>query len=492
MRKLLMATAAILGASLGMANAAQIYTTQQQQPVGIKNYYGQPTTAASVSPTPASGSTSASPPPGQIAVHIDLRENVYLATTWGTADSINGNKQQPFGIIGYPRLYMSFNGTATNGLQYGMFWEIRETGATGYPSGTASVGASGNDAGSATQSGSYMYWRRDYGYLGFPKYGTVRLGQSDGPYSLMMIGTFDDVATGLFNGDIYTMGVGGGAIGGVVSLWPFDSVGNEYTTAKAIYLSPSIYGFDFGLSWEPASVNLADANACNTYSSTPLDVFGPVNCNTQSTSNATNDWQRRRNTLEAAIRYRGTFGPAGLAASFITVQGSPVRSGPGPFAAPTSGAPTGTFTVSPTTTAITQYKHLSNYDFGAAVTAYGVTVGGNIMWGQYNGQLAPLNAGGTDSLAWIAGAEYVYGPLQIGGSYFKWKYQGYPGLGSARVDQGLGLGLTYNIAPGLALLAEYMYSQRYQGGYNFISGSPGPAFNNVHAQIAGVGFQFRW
>lgn len=474
MRKLPMATIILLGTSLSVANAAQVYISNQKQEAPSPNMYGAPNYAAAAAPEPANGESD-SPSPGQIAVHIDLQENVYLAGSWGSADSVNGNKQQPFSIVGYPRLHMSFNGTATNGLQYGLYWQIRNTGATGYPSGTASVGASGNDAGSATQSGEYMFWRYDYVYLGMPKYGTVRIGQSDGPYSLYMVGTFDDVSTGLFNGDIV-----GAAVGGDEPAWPFDYVGDEYTTAKLMYLSPSFYGFDVGLSWEPSSANLSDANACNTFSGVG-GMFdfggGPINCNTQSTSNSPTDLQRRRNTLEAAIRYKGAFGPLGVVGSFITVQGSPVRAGP--FVQPAPGVPT-------------QFKHVAAYDGGLAVTAYGVTVGGNVIWGQYNGNLAPLNAGGTDSLAWVAGAEYVWGPAQIGGQVFRWKYQGYPGLGSARVDQGIAFGLTYNIAPGLALLAEYLYGTRYQGGFNFISGAPGPDYNNVKMQIAGVGFQFRW
>jgi hypothetical protein len=66
MRKLLMATAAMLGASLGMANAALIETYTQTTPVGITSLYGTPTTAAAVSPSPAKGTIS-DPPPGQVA-----------------------------------------------------------------------------------------------------------------------------------------------------------------------------------------------------------------------------------------------------------------------------------------------------------------------------------------------------------------------------------------------------------------------------------------
>ena len=118
MRKLLMATAAMVGASLGMANASQIELatptglTQSSQGTNLPIYAPQ-------APSPAA------PQPGQIVVRIDLRENMYAVGGWSSLDSVNGNKQQPYGIIGYPRFYLGFDGKAANGLTYGMFWEIR-------------------------------------------------------------------------------------------------------------------------------------------------------------------------------------------------------------------------------------------------------------------------------------------------------------------------------------------------------------------------------
>ena len=40
--------------------------------------------------------------------------------------------------------------------------------------------------------------------------------------------------------------------------WPFMDVGAEYTTAKAVYLSPSFAGFDFAISFEPEHIQFTD------------------------------------------------------------------------------------------------------------------------------------------------------------------------------------------------------------------------------------------
>lgn len=472
MRKLLMATAAMVGASLGMANAAQVFTSQPGGTISTSSQNTNMVVPGAQAPSPAT------PNPGQIVVRLDLRENVYLTGSWGSADSVNGNKQAPVNIIGYPRFYTGFDGQATNGLKYGMFYEIRINGAGNFAgSSSGNPGISGN-SGSGT-----LFWRRDFGYVGTAQAGTLRMGQTDGPMSLFLIGTFDDFATGLFNGDINDAGVGAGGFSGVVPWWPFPDVGNEYTSAKLVYLSPAFAGFDFSVSYEPSSANLVDSSSCS------LGTPGPTGCVGQSTSSSGADLQRRHNTVEAGIRYRGAFGPVGLAGSLITMQGGHID--------PSNGAETST----PGGPNVSQFKNLSMYDGGLALTFAGVTVGGNAIWGQYNGQFAPKPSGGANSVAWIGGVEYTYGPAIVGGSYYSWNYQGALGLPTQRHDQGFALGLTYNIAPGLAFLAEYLYGQRHQGNYNFVdnvagttcpAGSTCSQFNNVKMQIIGAGFQFRW
>ncbi len=484
MRKLLMATAAMLGASLGMAQAAQISVVNPslttQPPVTITG------------PATAALSAGFKPPlavaPGSMVVRLELRENVYAVGGWNSTDNIRGDKVQPYGIIGYPRFYLGFDGMATNGLKYGVFWEIRNGANRSSSVSSAASGTAGNPGNSGASSDQTLFWRRDYGYIGTDQLGILRVGQSDGPMSMMLVSTFDDVATGLWNGDINDWSNGGSyGLQGSFPNWPFMDIGNEYTTAKAVYLSPSFAGFDFAISFEPSTANITDTQNCTGATASA----GFTNCNNQSTSTAANDLQRRRNTIEAGLRYRGSFGGFGIAGSVIGAVGGHINSGPG-----NPGLGGGSFTDINghliTLHPVNNFQNLAMADVGLGVTFAGVTVGGNLIGGQYNGQMATLPAGGSDSLAWIAGVEYAWGPVIVGGSYFNWKYQGYWSLPGQQTDQGIQFGVTYNIAPGLALLAEYLYGQRYRGNFDFSQGAPGPNFNNVHSNIAGIGLQFRW
>ncbi len=481
MRKLLMATAAIMGVSLGVAQAAEISVVNPslaQQPVPVASP-ATPALSAGFKQTPLT-----TVGPGQIIVRLELRENVYFVDGWSSTQNIRGDKMQPYGIIGYPRLYMGFDAMATNGLRYGVFWEIRNNSSSGFPaSGTAgNAGASGNS------TGGTLFWRRDYVYLGTDQLGILRLGQTDGPMSSMLTATFDDIATGGWNGDINDWENGGSyGLQGSAPNWPFFDVGAEYTSAKIVYLSPKFAGVDFAFSFEPSTANITDSQNCNGATATA----GFINCNNQSTSTAANDLQRRRNTIEAGLRYNGSFNGFGVAASVIGAYGghvNPAFNNPGVGGTSFTDIHGHLITLHPTTS----FQNLAVGDVGLGVTFAGVTVGGNVIGGQYNGQMAPLNSGGSDSVAWVAGVEYTTGPVSIGGAYFKWKYQGYWTLPGQQTDQGLQFGVTYNIAPGLALLAEYLYGQRYRGNFDFSTGAPGPNFNNVHSNIAGLGLQFRW
>ena len=178
MLKLLMATAAMVGASLGMANAAQVFTSQPGSTISHRRK-----TQTWLSP---GRRRRARPPPIRVISWygwICGRTCISTVCSWGSADSVNGNKQAPVNIIGYPRFYTGFDGQATNGLKYGMFDEIRINGAGNFAgSSSGNPGISGN-SGSGT-----LFWRRDFGYVGTAQAGTLRMGQTDGPMSLFLIG----------------------------------------------------------------------------------------------------------------------------------------------------------------------------------------------------------------------------------------------------------------------------------------------------------------
>jgi predicted porin len=103
--------------------------------------------------------------------------------------------------------------------------------------------------------------------------------------------------------------------------------------------------------------------------------------------------------------------------------------------------------------------------------------------------------GVADALAFIAGAEYAAGPFVVGASYFRYKDQGdyqSPATEGVETNQGIAAGATYAIAPGLGLYLSYLYGQRHQLGYDYITGLPGTAFNNVKSQIFAIGTVVKW
>ncbi len=511
MRKLLLASVAVLGASMGLANVANAQT------------------AASLPGDELSGQSF--PTPGSVTVRLNGRFRFYAgafsqgaartsnfaqAATGGVTAATTGpggtavpgiinqttsnqgtNKLSGYGVSDYARLYPGFDGVATNGLKYGASLEIRADN---------NYGAGGGFAGSVTgqnRTRDALYFRRQWGYIGTDKFGTVRVGSTDNPGSLYLTGTFENFDAGGLNGDIPGMFLPGN----LQINYPFASVGNVYSTTKIVYLSPQFFGVDFGVSWEPTTANGGEANAAGCgptpsagqFSSSPNSVATPGCDNLSSTS--TSDIGRRKNTYEALVRYRGTFGPLGLAATAqYTGSGRVLDSGvPGAAANPQR----------------VKNEDLSLGDFGVAVTFAGLTVGGNYMLGRYNvpgggGYGGLIAKGQPNSNALIVGASYTIGPVVMGAHYLRSQSQGDQATatnrsgtgvplalggvtGGQRVETGIAAGATYSLAPGVSLFASYVYEERKQNGFNFITGASNNASNNkVSAQVFAVGTGFAW
>ena len=511
MRKLLLASVAVLGASTGMANVALAQT------------------AASLPGDELSGQSF--PTPGTVTVRLNGRFRFYVgAMSQGSARQSNfaqpatggvtaatvgpggtaipglitqttsnqgTNKLSNYGVSDYARLYPGFDGVATNGLKYGAALEIRADN---------NYGAGGGFAGSVSgqnRTRDALYFRRQWGYIGTDKFGTVRVGSTDNPGSLYATGTFENFDAGGLNGDIPAMFLPGN----VQINYPFATVGNVYGTTKVIYLSPQFFGVDFGVSWEPTTANGGEANAAGCgptpsagqFSNAGNSVATPGCDNLTSTS--TSDYQRRKNTYEALVRYRGTFGPLGLAATAQYTGSSRVLDSGNAGAA--------------TNPKRAKLEDLSLGDFGLAVTFAGVTVGGNYLVGRYNvpgggGYGGLLAQGQPNSNAFIVGASYTVGPVIFGAHYLRSQSQGDQATatnrsstgvplalggvtGGQRVETGVAAGATYSLAPGLSLFASYVYEERKQNGFNFLTGQSNNALGNkTSAQVFAVGTGFAW
>ena len=482
MRKLLLATAAVLGAGIfGTAETAQAQTA----------------------------TTAAAPAPGTVTVRLNGRFRFFAAYINdsdaqnnlqggnGTTPLTGTNKLANYDFIEYARLYPGFDGVAANGLKYGASLEIRQDhngGAGGGTFGSISV---------QDQTRGELYFRREWGYIGTDKLGTIRFGNTDPASSLYMTGNFENFNDGGINGDVYN------AIPANLQIaWPFADVGNLYDTSKILYLSPQFFGFDFGVSFEPNSGNVNENSGCGGNSFTNTNFINPAGtattaagvnaqsiagpgCNALS-STPTGDYTRRRNTFDGLIRYRGSFGPVGIAATAGYIGGSHVDNNS---------------TVAPGAIPPTQYNGLKVGDFGLAVTYGGLSVGGKYQFGRYNGQwsldptrvtVAPgVTRDGPDAVAWLVGASYTLGPVIVGFHYLDYTSTGdlTQGVqGRQRREQGLSAGGTYSLAPGLSIFLDYLYEQRKQNGFNFITGATNDFVNHnkVTAQLISLGTSFAW
>ncbi|MBU6500071.1 MAG: porin, partial [Rhodospirillales bacterium] len=260
MRKLLLASLAALGATVGMANAATLATTK-------------PSTE-----------------PGSVTVNFNGLFVWYAGVAGSSADNVGGGKSNPYAMQGYVRLYPGFDGVMTNGLKYGAQFEVRIN-----QPGTVGPSPGGN---STAQT---LYVRRGYAYLGSPTIGTFRFGPHYGPSGLFLVGTFEGFDDGGWNGDVPTY-----LPGATEPAWPFEYTSVLYSANKVVYLSPSFAGFDFGVSFAPNTGSFV-ATACNS--------AAQGGCDRQSTSLLGSDAGRRENMVEAQARYQGTFGGVGIAAA---------------------------------------------------------------------------------------------------------------------------------------------------------------------------------
>jgi predicted porin len=375
--------------------------------------------------------------PGSIVVRLDGRISEFAGVSGFTGQSYSGTKYNDVGLGGYLRLYPGFDGVAANGLQYGAQAEIREN-AESSPA-----------AGAGTQT---LYVLREFGYLGLPQLGLLRFGQQEGALYLFDTGRFENGPEGFddggWNGDIQNFFVNSSAR----PVYPFSWTNNLRTTDKIDYITPSFSGLSAGISFEPNQDGATDA-------SFPTAEPGAADL--------------RRNTLEVGARYKAVFDGLGLNLSGAYLTAAPVAN--------TSGA--------------NKYQDMSVGSFGATVTYDGLTFGGNTKFGSMNGTYEPTPVGGKAAVGFLLGAVYTIGHLSFGGSYFLYDDQGNyskPKTEGQEQNIGVAAGATYLLVPGVKLFASYLYGTRHQGGYDYLSGAAGPAYNNTIAQVFAVGTWLYW
>ncbi|WP_284945224.1 porin [Acidisoma cladoniae] len=419
MRKLLLATVATMGASMGLMAVAQAQTAA----------------------------------PGSVTVRLNGRVAWYAGVEASSLDSIAGTKTSTAQMFGYMRLYPGFDGVAANGLHYGAASEIRING------------------GSKGAGGETLFVHQAYGYLGLPKLGQVSFGQENGPVVIFETGTFEGFNDGGWWGDLPAIVPNNAEV-----VYPFvDNGGLSQETDKIVYLSPTLAGFQFGAAFEP---NHTAENVTDPITSAP--TLAPAG-------------GTPRNLIDVGGQFTQTFGPVGIQVGADYMHAGQVN-----------------YTGAPEAGAVNSYHDLSMVSGGATATIAGFTFGGNAVYGDFNQvsgytfQLEPQ--GGINAVAFLVGAQYTMGPLVVGGSVFRFNTTGdIPGGSDAdgvitaaglttgqQVNNGLALGGTYTLVPGVNLFVDYDYGWRKQGGFDFATNDAGSAHNYVQSQLFGVGTNINW
>ncbi len=521
MRKILLASAAVLGASGSLAIAQTAPNPMQGQyaapllggPAAQTNLntFGNAHPGASLAPSPGTVVIRLN---GKVYAEMDLSYYSGMTSNIGTIANVNAAggttntatyKMNPVGAASYVRLYPGIDGMATNGLRYGAAVEIRQNfeggntfsvsttaaGAATTPSQTATSGT--NSSASGNSSSETLFTRRAFVYIGTDQLGIIRLGQQDG-----LVGIYD--ATG-----IHTVGSWDGGIGNILNSG-FQAVapnqyliswgwlagnGVEYGDNKIVYLSPSFYGVDFGLEYGPNQGN----SFSNSNTSSPYQVgsCATASANCIGVSSGT-DASRWINRFGVGVRAIETFGGAVIDAyGDYTVSGTAKNNVATPAQAALNASAPGSALRLAAGAGALRYDGQNFFNGGIAVTYAGFTINGDFTFGRLNGSNALDPTGGVPMHAELVGASYAIGQLSFGAVVGIVDSQGSANLVgvSQRHETAFAVGGAYRIAPGINLCLEYQYVQKHQGDFNFntnVAGTPavpgigGNAGNDIHGQ----------
>ncbi|WP_338665199.1 porin [Pararoseomonas sp. SCSIO 73927] len=331
-------------------------------------------------------------------------------------------------------IHILATGKAANGLRYGVALEI-ENDIYRTPANVAS-GASGSGK-------NTIGFDEAWGFLAGP-WGQIRYGEEDGAIQQLQSGHITGFGIGgLDSGDTNQQVVGG-------NYRPnFSFVNDLGDNTKLTYLSPQFFGFDAGATFA-FNTGEGPLSGCDT-----IDTAGICD----RVSAVAGGQSRRRNEIQAALRWRGSFGPVGAAATV------------GYITADSVGNTTG---VSP--------RRVDMIWAGATATAYGFVVGGWYTGGTalpgYNPILRRGSTAATiddrDMDAFMVGATYTIDAITVGGHFTTTWSAGSQTVAAGRRDRGWAVGGNYRIAPGLDLFAEYLNTNRKEVGVRFENADVAP------------------
>jgi len=493
MRKILLASAAVLGTAGGAWAQAPTYQSQGTQALPWTNFYGANTNINANGTAQPGGSRL--PDPGTVVIHLNGRVWADVDLSWSSLANVSAAagasgvryKSNPIGIGSYLRLYPGFDGVATNGLRYGASAEIRQNimSANTFNASIAQTGSTGSFAsGSGYTSAETLFTRRAFTYLGSDQLGIIRVGQDDG-----VVGLFD--ATGVFTTG--TWNLTGGILDGdteavqpnafLLSWFWLSGNGIEYGQQRISYMSPSFFGFDFAIDFSPSTDNSFGNGTTTSPYQTGTCAVESANC-----ANVTGgaDSSRPYNRVSAGVRYQGSF--SGLdAKAFVLYTHS---AGESITLVPGGGLQAGPDLPSLTTSANTlKYDGQSFFQSGVAFGFQGFAVNAAFSDGRYNPSNNGLTpSGGVNTVGTLIGVGYSNGPWVTGTNVAFGDWQGnaqYTHI-SQRHEFALTYMVGYKLAPGINLAAEYLYVQKHQGGFDFYTNGANTTTtkvgNDIHAQ----------
>ncbi|MDR3523275.1 MAG: porin [Acetobacteraceae bacterium] len=430
MRKIMLAATAVAGLGLAVSANAQALNPTITSPGFLGSAGG------------------AAPEAGTVAVYV--KGKVYSAISAGSdsgsAGAGNAGKLNTTDIMTAMRLYFGFDGKSNQGLEYGSLIELRQFYDGQYQNGSAA---------------DPVQVRRERVYIGTPVAGRLTIGTTDGALGLLDTGDWGATPFDVVGGWVGDVNAYGRTKNTLLN-YPFASQSGEYMTNKLVYTSPNFSGVDLALSFEPNMQSGLGYCAQNAYTATACNSAVSIGTSTIDKQGS------RSNTIEAAARYKGSFGPAAVAAEVGTWQSNVVK---------------GNANVT---------KGLSVLDAGLTASASGFTVGGHFMSGNMTGGNQPELKGAKQSQFGMVGASYTFGSTVVGASYIDLNSANSSVALGMLHETGVNVGATYDFAPGAAVFLSGIYGTRHENGFNILAGAAGATHNSVQARSIAVGSVFNF
>ena len=410
----------------------------------------------------APGSLSGVSVPGGLGVNVPAVAAQTGVNTTGAGAFARTGKHD---IINLPAISVIVSGKSALGFTYGGQVDIVFNALEGNLTGG---NRSGVQRSTAVADEAYVF-------VAHPRFGQLRAGDEDG------------VLGGLMNSGFIT-NFGTGGVYGVWEQFQIRQSGNRTQTgpaqigdnSKVIYMSPQFFGFDFGVSYAPNGGGFGNGGC-------PSDT-ATAGCDRAYAFRGATAWavapaaqlgaMARRNEYQVAGRYRGTFAGVGLA-----VTAGYIGSGTA-------------YDLSNSNAQVRTMNGLNVWQVGAQATYLGLTVGASYQQGDYNFFWGNTVRGDRQAQTLNVGASYTAGPITVGSNFVTGVYEGgarsdFDPVTGRLVRQanptaygdrnnlasqrrwGMSVGGNYRLAPGLDLIAEYVYHSVRENGRDLDVARPG-------------------